>query len=206
MRQLKYAVIILALTTGAGAYGQSAKAPTSRLNAYSCEALPDPLQVDVQLLDDSERNVALGKLFTKALQDRGVVVSKTAPTTAILEVRTVREFQGSPKASVFEKGSDRELTRKEQEGAVSMHGNIWSNREGSLLGGPKDPPTKFSLNRLGISVTLNRRADGRCLWQGEVLHDLQSTEDPDLLARKLVPFLARAVGKSVRNRSLTVYP
>ena len=206
MRQLKYALVILALTTSAAAHAQSAKAVTSRLNAYSCAALPDPLQVDVQVLDNSERNVALGKLFAKALQDRGVVVSKTAPTTAMLEVKTVREFQGSPKATVFESGSDREITRKDQESAVSVRGNIFSNKEGSILGGPKDPPTKFSLNQLGISVTLNRRADGRCLWQGDVLHDLQGQEDPDLLAQKLIPFLARAVGKTVRNRKLTVNP
>ena len=206
MRQLKYALIILALTTSAGAHGQSAKAVTSRINAYSCEALPDPLHVDIQVLDDSERNVALGKLFAKALQDRGVIVSNSAPTTAMLEVRTVRDFQGSPKASIFESGKDREITRNEQEAAVSVQGNIFSNREGSLLGGPKDPPTKFSLNQLGISVTLNRRADGRCLWQGEVLHDLRGQEDPDQLARKLIPILARAVGKSVRNRTVTVNP
>jgi len=107
---------------------------------------------------------------------------------------------------LFEKRSAQDTSNVAQESTVFMRGNVWSNRDRSILGGPIEQPEKFSLNQLQVSASINRRTDGRCLWQGEVLHDLHGDEDPDAATLKIIPVLARALGKTIRNRPLKIYP
>jgi hypothetical protein len=52
-----------------------------------------------------------------------------------------------------------------------------------------------------VTATLNSRVDGHCLWQGEVRHDLRD-DDPDEAAKKIMPYLAAAVGKAIKNRPI----
>ena len=204
MRHLNFILVIVALTITVGAHGQPADVPPSRINAFLCGTLPAPLQLDVQVLDNSRRIIAFRDQFEKELQARGVSVSRTAATIVILDFKTVREFQGKPKDAIFERPSDRNITGVGQEGAVPLQGNVWSNKEGSLFGGPKGESDTFSLNQLQVSASINSRTGGHCLWQGEVLHDLHGDEDPDNLTRKILPVLAQAIGKTIRNRALNL--
>jgi len=206
MRHLNFVLVITLLTTVVGAHGQSADVPPSRINAFACGTLPSPLQLDVQVLDNSDRIVAFRDQFKNELRARGVVVSGTAPTIIILDFRTVREFQGKPRDPVFERRSDQNISGVGQDGAVSLQGNVWSNKEGSLFGGPKGESDTFSLNQLQVSASINSRTGGHCLWQGEVLHDLRGDENPDNLTRKIIPVLARSLGKTIRNRALNLNP
>lgn len=206
MRQSIFALLLIASTATMDAHAQTPTPAKSRINAFACETLPDPLQIDVQVLDDSKQNLTYAGQFANALQARGITVARTAPTTAILEVKTVREFQAAPKGTLFDKRSDPASTGISGESDISVPGNIWSNRASSIFGGPKGPSDKLAVNQLRLSVTLNRRADGHCLWQGEALHELHGDDNPDAVAEKLIPALVRSLGQTVRNKTLTVFP
>ena len=91
------------------------------------------------------------------------------------------------------------------EGTVFFRGNIWSSTSDSVLGGRKRDRRHLSLNRLQVTATVNSRKNGRCLWQGEVIHDLQG-EDADPATARILPILAQSVGKAVRNQAIDIDP
>lgn len=206
MHRLNIAAVIVVLTINSSALGQSTNTPTSRLNAYDCEALRDPLRISVRVLDDAKRYLNFKKLLEEAFKAKGADVTDMAEMVATLDVRTVREFQGQTEDPTFGRATGAGSTNIEQESTVFLRGNVWSNRDKSIFGGAKDQSEKFSLHQLQVSVSVNGRTDGRCYWQGEVLHDLDTDDDPDALTQKIIPVLARALGKTVRNRPLTIEP
>jgi hypothetical protein len=56
-----------------------------------------------------------------------------------------------------------------------------------------------------VTANVNRRANGHCVWQGEVRHDL-SGEDDDNATFRVITILANNLGKTVRNKALVVFP
>lgn len=206
MQRLNILAVIVALTINGSAIGQTSNKPTSRLNAYECVALRDPMQITVRVLDDAKRILEFKKTLEEELKAKGAELSNMAEMIATLDVRTVREFQGRTKDPTFERGTGAGSTNIQQESTVFLKGNVWSNREKSIFGGPRKQSEKFSLHQLQVSVSVNGRTDGRCYWQGEVLHDLNTDDDPDALTQQIIPILAGALGKTVRNRPLTIEP
>ena len=206
MVRLKYALLAIILTASSGAHGQIPDPASSRMNAVSCEKLPAPLAIDVQILDDAKQIVAFKSQFEDDLRSKGVQLSNNAATIAILDIKTVREIQREPKDPPPEGTLDRGVGDLERNTPIFVPGNVFSNKGESILGGDRSQQEGFSLNQLQVSVSLNDRHDGRCIWQGKVLHDLKGDEDPDALTQKFIPILARAMGKSIPNRELTVSP
>ena len=206
MQRLSIFTFIILLTVNGSAAAQTADTPASRLNAYDCEALRDPLRISVRVLDDAKRYLEFKSTLEDALKAKGADVTDMAEMVATLDVRTVREFQGQTKDPTFGRATGAGSTNIEQEGTVFLRGNVWSNRDKSIFGGPKDQSEKFSLHQLQVSVSVNGRTDGRCYWQGEVLHDLDTDDDPDALTQRIIPVLAGALGKTVRNRPLKIEP
>jgi hypothetical protein len=172
---------------------------TSRMNAFACGTLPSPLRVDVQMLDNAERYVRFRKQFVEALRARGGAAVEGAETILTLDVRTEREFQRRSGGELLELRAGQENKDIGAEGDVFFRGNIWSSTSDSVLGGRKRDLGRLSLNQLQVTATVNDRANGRCLWQGEILHNLQG-EDPDAAAARILPILAGAIGKTVRNQ------
>jgi hypothetical protein len=205
MLRLKYAVVIFALTINGGALAQSADAPNSRLNAYECEALPKPLQVYVQVLDDADRFLKFKDHFEKALRSVGAEIAPKAPIVVTLDVRTVREFQAQSKDTFLQLRAGQENVDIGREGKVFFRGNVWSSKDSSVLGGPKRRVESHLLNQLQVTANVNRRANGHCVWQGEVRHDL-SGEDDDNATFRVITILANNLGKTVRNKALVVFP
>ncbi len=205
MHRLPVVAIILALTIHGEALGQSADPPTSRLNTYECESLPRPLRLSVQLLDDADRFLKFKDHFENELRAAGAEITTNAPAVLTLDVRTVREYQGESAGPLFELRAGQENTNIGQDGTVFFRGNVWSNRSNSVLGGPKRQSGQRSLNQLQVTVNINRNTDGRCLWQGEVLHNLDG-ENADIITLRTLTILAGNLGKTVRNRALTIYP
>jgi hypothetical protein len=204
MRHLKYLLLLALLSMAAGVQAQSPDTPASRINAISCEILPKPLAIDVLVLDNAKTFVKFKSLFEKELRAKGVELSNTAALIATLDIRTVRELPSDPKDPTFQRRFGREDPGIFQDSTQFRRGNVWSNKSGSLLGGPKGELQKFSLNQLHVSVSINRRKGGFCLWQGEVLHDLHGDEDPNAITLKIIPVLARALGKTIRNKPMNI--
>lgn len=171
----------------------------SRINAFACGALPAPLRVDVQVLDNAARYLTFRKRFIEALRAMGGSAVDGAADILTLDVRTEREFQRRAGGELLELRAGQENKNIGDEGDVFFRGNIWSNSSDSVLGGRKRDLGRLSLNQLQVTATINSRKDGRCLWQGEVIHNLDG-EDPDAATHRILPVLARAIGKTMRNQ------
>ena len=203
MHYVKSFAVIAVLTINGGALGQSADPPTSRLNAYECETLPKPLRLSVQVLDNAERFLKFKGQFEKELRAGGAEIATDARVVLTLDVRTIREFRDKSASTLFDLRIGKKNTNF---GNVdSLRGNIWSNRRSSLLGGPKRQSGQPALNQLQVTANLDRRSDGRCLWQGEVLHNLNG-ENADNATLQIITILAGNLGKTVRNKALNIYP
>jgi hypothetical protein len=176
----------------------------TRLNTLACEDLPVPLKLDVEIMDNAERFLRFKDRFVGKLRAGGAEVVRGAPLTLMLDVQILREFDQAEGGELLEFRAGQESGEDiGREGNIFLRGNVWSNRSDSVLGGRKRDPGTLALNRLHVTATINSRVDGRCLWQGEVRHDLEDG-DPDDAAEKIMPFLAAAVGKTVRNRPIDI--
>ncbi len=198
----RIAVFAFLLTLGAAlpVVAQEAGEPVaSRMNAFACGTLPSPLKVDVQVLDNAASYLRFQERFVEALRAAGGDSVDGAAIILTLDVQTEREFQRREGGELMELRAGQENTDIGQEGDVFFRGNIWSSTSDSVLGGRKRDLGRLALNQLRVSATANRRDDGRCLWQGEVLHHLNG-EDADVAAIRIMPILAEAMGKTVRNR------
>ncbi len=202
MHRLKSVAVIAVLTINGGALGQSADVPTSRLNTYECDTLPQPLRMSVQVLENTERFLKFKGQFEKELRAGGAEIAADARVVLTLDVRTIREFQ-----EISNTPFDLRIGKKNTNFGKpdTLRGNIWSNRRNSLLGGPKRQSGQHALNQLQVTANLDRRSDGRCLWQGEVLHNLNG-EKADNATLRIITILVGNLGKTVRNKALNIYP
>jgi len=178
------------------AMAQSGNGGPSRLDAYACEKLPASLRIDVQILDNAARYLRLRDKFIARINKDGIEVVAGAPLVLMLDIKTVREFEEEDKRHIGE-------LRVGGSGGVSLRGNIWSNTDDSVLGGRKKSADRTTVDRLQVTANLNRRDDGRCMWRGEILHDLQGG-DPDHAAFQIMPILAGAIGQSIRNKPVII--
>jgi len=182
---------------------QAEDAAGSRLNAFACEGLPKPLRLDVEVMDNAEQYLRLRDSFVARLRGAGVEVSDDAAIILTLDIRNMVEFEQQGGGELFELRAGQEDEDIGREGDLFMRGNVWSNRSDSVLGGRKRDPGQLSRDQLQVSANINRRSDGRCLWQGEVLHSLDG-EDPVAAADRIIPILADALGETVRDRPLAI--
>lgn len=190
-------VVVVALVSAPPSIAQSEKGKTGRLDAYACEELPAPLRIDVQMLDDTPRYLRIREKFILQMRQNGTEVVAGAPLVLTIDVTTMREFSQSDKNHIGE-------VRVDTGGSISLRGKIWSNTEGSVLGGRKKSSDRLAVDQLKVTANLNWRDDGRCVWQGEFLHDLQGG-DPDRAAVQFAPSLVDAIGRSIRDRTVTVF-
>jgi hypothetical protein len=189
-------VFFVALLAAQLAMAQSGDRITGRLDAHICEKLPSPLKIDVQILDNAPRYVRLRDKFIARMNEDGIEMVTGAPYVLMLYIKTVRDFQQSDKSYIGE-------LRIGKGGDVSVRGKIWSNSDDSVLGGRKKSSGRRTVNQLQVTADLNRRDDGRCVWQGKILHELRSG-DPDNAAYHLMPILAGAIGRSIQNKPVNI--
>jgi hypothetical protein len=178
------------------AFAQSRDAKSGRLNAFICEPLPPAPVLDVEMLDDAPRYQQLKDKFASVLRKNGIDVRAGAPLVLTIDLKTLRDSQASDKHDLGE-------LRLGKDGGVSLRGNLWSNSADSVLGGRKKSSPGYDTTYLAITASLNRRDDGGCVWQGELVHDLKG-DDPDRSAYGFVAPLADAIGQSIWNKSVVM--
>ncbi len=185
--------------------------PEGRVNAIICGDIPATMVLDVVLLDNADANLPVKDSFVATLRDRGVKISPGANLVLTLGIETVREAvsvkppdmievrvgQANEDAARIEPGD----TSVGEQGLTRVRANIWSNRRDSVLGGRRRVVEGEMIDQVKLSASLNRRADGRCLWQGDAVQELNGA-DAARAARMLAPLLAGSLGKSVRDRPL----
>ncbi len=181
----------------------SAGPPDGYLTAFVCEKMAGPLQVASRIEDNTDENVRLHGLLVKRLASRGVTVQPSAALTMSFDVRRVREAEIRKPGDLIDVRVGEDEERIGQEGFAKVHMNIWSNARDSVIGGRRETVRSGMVDRLRISVAINSRADGRCLWRGEVVQNLDG-RDARRAAEKMIPILADSIGTSATQRPIDI--
>lgn len=49
--------------------------------------------------------------------------------------------------------------------------NVWSNRKDSIIGGRKTDVIAGPIDEVWVTISINDKASGKCIWRGEAQHD-----------------------------------
>lgn len=172
------------------AAGQAADGRVGRVTAFACEALPSPLNVDVEVPDASPHAARLRRALVRSLGARQAIVSAGAPLRLSLYVGSVRE-------AATRKGRDLgQFSRgNASDERTQFRINLWSNRRDSVIGGRRDEVLSAAVDELHVEITLDNRANGQCVWQGEAVLRLDG-RDELAAAEQLIPLLIERLGRS----------
>ena len=195
-----------------GAPGKPAaaeQAPAAgHLNAFACEALERPLRVDVELLDNTDANMRLRDVFVETLKKMGAEITPRATSVLSLDIETIREAEQRKPGDMVDLrlGSENPDARIDspidnKDDFAEAHVNIWSNQRDSVIGGRRNTVERQAINQLRVTINIYSRQDGRCLWRGEALHQLDSG-DERIVAEHVMRVLADAVGKPASHKPI----
>ena len=194
-------IVILALAPSLPAL--PAEPPAGYLTAFVCAPVAKPLRVSSTIQDNTDENILLHRLLIKRLAVNGITVGADAKLTMNFDVQRVREAARRKPGDMIDIRIGKDEERIGQEGFARVHMNIWSNARDSVLGDRRDTLVSALVDRLRISVTINSKADGRCVWRGEVVQNLEG-RDAGRTARRMIPILADSVGSAVSQRPIDI--
>ena len=177
----------------------SPEAARGYLNAFACEVLPQPVRVHVEVMDNSDQNLRLRDQLAQRLQQNGAEISDAATLVLSLEVAVARQATRHKPGDMIDVRVGQDEPEIGQEGFARLHMNVWSSRRDSLLTGRRSTVEEEGFDLLRLRASLNSRSDGHCLWQGELVHNLDG-DDPYLSAAKLIPVLADSIGQAANRK------
>ena len=178
-------------------------APNGFLTAFACEPMPKPLRVNSQVLDNTAENLRIHELLLKTLAASGVTVHRDADQTLNLDIRLVREATRRRPSDLIDARVGETEEVQGREGFAKFHVNIWSTAKDSVIGGGLGSADAQLVDRLRISATINSRRDGRCLWRGEVVHNLDGRA-ANRAADQMIPLLVDAIGTSTNQKPIDI--
>jgi len=189
---------VFALLTGALAVLSSQPAAAEGyVKGFVCSDMPKPLDVQVELLDDAEPMLELRKALLAALEKRNARVSGGARLLLTLEAEASHQ-------DVRRKGRDLFEIYDSTDEDTRFRMNLWSNRRDSVLGGRKDVVDRQGSDEIRVSITINDKTNGRCMWRGEAVHDTAGRDQWDV-AEKLLPYVVEAIGRTVAHRVIEIH-
>ncbi len=160
------------------------------LNAVAFQPLPSHTPIEVQVLDDSDENLAIKSELASALAARGYTVADGAPL--LLSINTgdaVGAWNTASKSDQIRVMDDR--------GRLFPQGEVDMTRQLRL---PLPRTTVVTPAQFRLGLTLDQRTNGARIWQGWTIADLSQGDPPDL-ARAMVPKLVDSLGQTVREQS-----
>lgn len=173
------------------------------LTAFACGTLPAPLRLHVDVLDNSDQNLRLRDLLVQRLQAKGADISTDATQVLSLEVGVSRQATRLKPGDLIDVRVGRDEPDLGQEGFARLHMNVWSSARDSLLTGRQGRVEEEGFDILRLRASINSRTDGRCLWQGEIVHDLDGS-DAYQAAAKLIPLLADSIGQPASRKPIRI--
>jgi len=186
---------LLAGLTGAPA----AHAEDGLLNALSIRPLPDDKNIQVQTLDDSDENLQLAAEISKQLEAKGYTISKTA--------ELILNFETRDQIGEWDSGPDRHVLSLEAHGGGTggetqkARVNVFDSSTGGLLNkGANDKGPSLKASKYRLEMTVETRSDGKTLWRGWTVADLNAGAGPELTKKMIAP-LVQALGETVRSQS-----
>ena len=191
----------LAVALAAPAYAENDAPPPPRgyLTAFACETLTTPLQLRVEVMDNTDQNLKLKDLLVQRLQKNGAQIVDSSPQVLSLEVAVARQATRNKPGDMVDVRVGGEKPEEGTSDYARVRMNIWSSTRDSLLTGRQPSVEEEGFDMLRLRASLNSRADGRCLWQGEIIENLDG-EDAYGAAAKVIFHLADAVGQAVNRK------
>jgi hypothetical protein len=171
-------------------------AHAGNLSAYACGEFAVGKPLDVQVDNDSAQMEKIRTTVINALRDRKTAVSDDAPWVLAIRTEAIRE-------GVRRKGRDLGTVRDGSSENVNVRMNVWSNRKDSIIGGRKTDVIAGPVDEVWVTISINDKASGKCIWRGEARHD-SIGQDQWEISEKVSLVLIGAMGEATRDRSFEV--
>ena len=203
MKRLATALLVSALALAPALPVLAADSPDGYLTAFVCERLSKPISVSSRIQNNSDENIRLHDLLVKRLANNNITVGQGAGLSMSFEVTRVREATKRKPGDLIDVRVGEDEKNIGQEGFAKVHMNIWSNAKDSVIGGRRETVESQRVDRLHIAIAINSKTDGRCLWRGEVVQNLDG-RDVRRAANRMIPILADVVGTSASQRPIDI--
>lgn len=164
------------------------------INAMSFHPLPKGAPILVRPLDDSPENLVIKRDIEQALTDKGFTLAEE-DSFLVLSFETRRELGGGPAPA--RRVTNRFVERHEES-------DIGDRRYKPQIGktSPKGP-SSISASRFRLDATLDDKQNGKRLWRGWTIAQMQGDETRNL-AKSMAPLLVDSLGKTVRQQSFDI--
>lgn len=178
----------------------SAAANEIVLNAVSYADMPLGRTITVEILDDSQKNLDLKKQFEEALKSKGYAIESGAQMVLTIETRDESgKWSGGGSTSPIDIANRDNHTGTD---APDVRVRIFDTQRGGILNQKRDyGVTEISPSQFRIDAFLEDRSNGRRLWEGWSVVDVDGSEDPQLQRSMVTPIVSN-IGKTVRDEKI----
>jgi hypothetical protein len=180
---------------GAGATAQAF------INAVSFQPLPERSVVTVRPLDNSDANLKLKTAFEEALRVRGFGVTKDSPLVLSFDTRDeVGAWTDAGRRTILELRAE-----GGREGGEYAHAKVivFDTNSGGLLNEGRGGTAIATPSTYRIDATLDDRTNGRRVWQGWAIANLNLGERTEL-DRAMVPAIVQNLGRIATRQPFEV--
>lgn len=161
------------------------------VSTFACGIIPAHAKFDVEMLEDSHSAMRLRKVVVDRLVKRGYTVSGDAPLRLLIDPENEPGTPPRSNPNLSQLGEPNNTTL----GATSQLGQTLQRLDQQKLQRESVTPGNDNVR---VSITINRKSDGRCLWEGEVRYAADGAGYWDIAVR-IAPHLVDAIGKPLSN-------
>ena len=159
-----------------------------RLTAFVCGVWPAKPRLDVQMMDDTPRESALRDAISAELKADGYSIASDATVRVTFDAEIRRTLDP------IRQGYLGRVQANNREQEFQLH--LWDNQGDSVIGGVQRPSGSTGPNVNHLTVYVQDKTTGQCLWRGEATHPMDGADEVAAV-RRLLPFLLRYFGKTV---------
>jgi len=186
---------VVALIALSGAVSAAEGEGPGRLVAYVCGVWPAKPRLDVQMMDDTPREKAMRDAIAAQLVAEGYGVTSDASTRVTFEIQLSRELDPIREGYLGKV----QATNRDQE--FQLH--LWDNKGDSVLGGVQRPSGSTGPNTNRLTIYVQDKVTGQCLWRAEASHPMEGTNEIEAV-RRLLPIVLRHLGKTVSFTAFSI--
>jgi hypothetical protein len=190
---LALAIFVFTIGTAAAQQGTDGV-----MNGVAFKPLPPDSSIHVRPLDNSDDNLVLQADFEAALRAKGYTIEKDA--------KLILSFETRDEIGSWSTTERRHILSFESKGGqgggenAKAKVNVFDSATGGLLNrGSGGGTTITSPSTYRIDATIDDRANGKRLWQGSSVANLNN-QDGLSLTRKMVPVMVENLGQTVRRQ------
>ena len=172
--------------------------PDGQVNAVKFDPVPAGAAITVRALDNSDTSLSLQAAFEKALAAAGYRIAPDSQLVFTFETRNaVGAWSDSGRRSILElEGHGGRMGGEDARAKL----NLFNSSRGGLFNKGQGETNIVTQGRYRIDATLDDRGTRKRVWQGWAECELGRYTDQELL-EAMVPFVAAAVGQTVRAKA-----